>query len=101
MEILRTGVRNTSFRWAAEGLGPFPASWTKLPPVNPSFWLNLLTYQADAGFVQSVNDSLVCMRPSVAAAGGDKVAEQVQTIANGSVLFNTHFWHTIDAQCRK
>lgn len=99
VEILRSAVRNTSFIWSADGLGPFPASWAKSPPVNPSFWVDLRTYQAEAGFVQSVNDSLMCMRPSVEAAAGVRVGEQVQTVANGSVLFNTQFWHTTDAQC--
>jgi hypothetical protein len=47
--------------------------------VNPSFWLALRTGEAGAGFVQTVVDSLVCMRPQVVGAGGVALPAQVGT----------------------
>lgn len=95
VDLLRSAVSRTTFRWAAQGM-PIPAAWAKSPPVNPSFWINLLTYEEGAGFEQSVNDSLVCMRPKL-----EGVAQQNATIENGTAVFRTPFAHTDESLCSR
>ena len=93
VDLLRSSVSRSTFRWSAEGL-PFRSSWAEAPPVNPSFWVDLRTHEPSSGFMQSLNDSLVCLRPKV-----DGVDEQNATVENGTAVFRTSIEHVGEPLC--
>ena len=93
VDLLRSSVSRSTFRWSAEGL-PFRSSWAEAPPVNPSFWVDLRTHEPSSGFMQSLNDSLVCLRPKV-----DGADEQNATVENGTSVFRTSIEHVGEPLC--
>ena len=93
VDLLRSSVSRSTFRWSAEGL-PFPSSWAEAPPVNPSFWVDLRTHEPSSGFMQSLNDSLVCLRPKV-----DGADEQNATVEKGTGVFSTPIEHVGEPLC--
>lgn len=97
VEILKGACQRCNFWWGAQGKNVQP-SWTKEPPTNPSFWVDLDTYDNKSGFVRAINDTLACMRPSL-RVNGTSVKAQALTIDNASFLFNSHFVSITDPQC--
>ena len=97
--LLDSGFRGCFFNWTAAGHA-IPRLWLKSPPINPSFWVNLDSYNSQRGFVQSINSTLSCMRPAL-ELDGQWVPAQQKTWANGTAGFDATFLHTTDARCRR
>mmetsp|Transcript_7230 Transcript_7230/g.11621 ORF Transcript_7230/g.11621 Transcript_7230/m.11621 type:complete len:524 (-) Transcript_7230:35-1606(-) len=98
VDVLASAVSRSFFYWSADGMN-IPATWTG-KVVNPSFWVNLQSDSPTAGFVRAVNDTLVCMRPSI-EVNKTMVPAQAPTIVNGSLVFGSKFAHTSDPVCKK
>jgi len=97
ISILRSAVTRTIFKWSAKGV-PVQESWTRTPPVNPSFWVNLDTASPQAGFPWTMTDSLACMRPAIMVHGA-LYGQQNVTIDNSSVTVHSRFLHMGAAGC--
>lgn len=95
--VARSAVSRSTFRWAAASQ-PVPAAWTGKDP-NPSFWINLQSSSPDAGFAWTVNDTLVCLRPSI-VVNGSTIPAQTPTVEADSRTFDLRFLPATDPACR-
>jgi len=74
-----------------------PASW--LNGSNPSFWVNLMSHEPEAGSPQTMNDTFSCLRPGI-LVNGTKLPPQNVTVEADSLMFNSSFGHIgADAMC--
>jgi len=99
VDLLRSACTRCRFEWVAAPVTP--AGWTRSPPPNPSFWVNLQSDAPNAGFRQVVNDTLACMRPMLVLNGSVHVSAQQLTTDNHSFAFGTTWAHVGDAVCHK